>query len=225
MDLKEKKTSSSSESAKGKGSMVGTIAMGVIIVVLAIASMYFFVQYQKIKKNPEIITKQETEALVEAAGKLIDLPKDETPTIATVLDKNKLKDQPFFANAQNGDKIIIYTKAKKAIVYRPKDNKLINVGPISIDQKAAVGVALVDAGGDTASIQKTLTDKLGKAISIVSTTSAKSARNVKALVVVDVSGQNAEAAKQVADAIGGTVGSLPTGETAPDGAAIAVFVK
>lgn len=69
-----------------------------------------------------------------AVGKLMVLPSDETPTLATVLDKEQLKDQPFFADSQNGDKILIYTKAKKAIIYRLDGNKLINVGPIILDQ-------------------------------------------------------------------------------------------
>jgi len=62
----------------------------------------------------------------------MELPKDEEPTIATVLDKEKLKDQLFFAKAENGDKVIIYSKNQKAILYRPSINKIIDVAPISI---------------------------------------------------------------------------------------------
>lgn len=200
------------------------IGMALIVVALFVASGYFYLQYQKIKKNPEIVTKQETEALVEQAGKLIDLPKDETPQVATVLDKDKLKDQPFFANAQNGDKILIYTKAKKAIVFRPKENRLINVGPIAIDQKAQVSVAIINSGGDVDSAEKKISEKLGTNVTISSKTNAAT-KNVKKVTVVDVSGQNGEAAQQIADALGGSVGSMPSGETAPSGAAIVVFVK
>ncbi len=44
------------------------------------------------------------------------------------------KGQPFFANAQVGDKVLIYYKAKKAILYNPTDNKIVEVGPISDPQ-------------------------------------------------------------------------------------------
>ncbi len=201
------------------------IGLGVVILILGVVAFYFYNQYQSIKKNPNQVAKAETEALVAEVGKLIDLPKDETPTVATVLDKEKLKDQPFFANAQNGDKILIYTKAKKAIIYRPKDNKLINVGPIAIDQKSQIQVAILSAGGDSDNAEKKLNDKFAGTITILSKTDAKNKNSVKKLTVVDVTGQNADAAKQIASELGGEVGSLPAGETAPQGAAIVIFVK
>ncbi len=196
----------------------------VVILLLAGLSIYFYIQYQNIKKNPNQVAQAETDALVKQVSKLIDLPSDETPTVATILDKEKLKDQPFFNNAKNGDKILIYTKAKKAIIFRPSENKLINVGPIAIDQKAQVPVTVVNAGGNTDSAQKTLNDKFSGGI-VITTADAKNKNNVKALTVVDVSGQNGELANQIASALGGTVGSLPSGETAPQGASIVVYVK
>ena len=208
-----------------KVSLIVMIVMGVIAIALAGLTYYFYNQYQAIKKNPNQANQAEVDRIVGLVGKLIDLPKDETPTLATVLDKDKLKDQPFFANTQNGDVILIYTKAKKAIVYRQKDNKLINVGPISIDETPATPIALVAAGGNVDDITKKLNEKLAGKVSIVSTTDAKSRSSVKQLTVVDTTGQNAEAAKIVADAIGASVGTLPSGETAPAGATLVIFVK
>lgn len=221
----EEETRTRTKSKKRGSSTLTLIILGVIVVALAIASMYFYLQYQKIKKNPQIVAKQETDALVEQVSKLIDLPKDETPTVATVLDKEKLKDQPFFNNAQNGDKILIYTKAKKAIIYRPKDHKLINVGPIAIDQKAQVAVALVNAGGDVSGVEKTINDKFAGGVAIANKSDVKSKNSVKKTIVVDVSGQNGQIAQQIAEAIGAEVGSMPAGEPTPQGAAIVVFVK
>lgn len=215
----------SKKSSNSSLSMILMIGLGVIILILGIVAFYFYNQYQQIKKNPNQVAQAETDQLVAQVSKLIDLPKDETPTVATVLDKEKLKDQPFFANAQNGDKILIYTKAKKAIIFRPSQNKLINVGPIAIDQKAQVQVALVNAGGDVTAVTKKLNDKFAGAIAVSASGDAKNKGNVKQVTVVDVTGQNADAAKQIASELGGQVGSLPAGETAPQGAAIVVFVK
>jgi hypothetical protein len=64
--------------------------------------------------------------ILEKVGKLIDIP-NETPTVATVSDVTKLTGQEFFAKAQNGDKVIIFPKAQKAILYRPGTNKIIEV--------------------------------------------------------------------------------------------------
>lgn len=102
-----------------------------LIVSIAIATFYYY-KYQTIKNNPAYITETEIKKLSDIVAKLIKLPADEEPTIATVEDKDKLRDQPFFADTENGDKILIYTKAKKAIIYRPNSNSIINVGPIVI---------------------------------------------------------------------------------------------
>jgi len=69
-------------------------------------------------------------------GKLMELPH-ETPTIATVTDVNKLEDQPFFAKAQNGDKVLIFSAAQRAIIYRPSTNKVIDITPIQTAPSAS----------------------------------------------------------------------------------------
>lgn len=73
----------------------------------------------------------EAEDTVARVGKLIVLPEGEDPTVATVTDPEKLRDQSFFANAKKGDKVLIYTRAKKAYLYDPSLNKLIEVAPIT----------------------------------------------------------------------------------------------
>ncbi len=101
-------------------------------------SGYFF--YQKAKPqvgiNPEN-AQAEVKKLVGEVGKLIDLPQGEDPTIATITDISKLSSQPFFARAKNGDKVLIYSQAKKAILYDPKAKKVIDVAPINIGSPSA----------------------------------------------------------------------------------------
>lgn len=117
-----------------------------VILVLIIAgagyggAYYYYNQYKETKivlDNPEVASQNEVKEITEKLGKIYELPKDEEPTVATVLDVEKLKDQPFFSNAQNGDKVIIYTKSQLAILFRVNDNKIITVAPVAIDQQAA----------------------------------------------------------------------------------------
>lgn len=71
--------------------------------------------------------------IVEEVGALIMLPDGETPTVATVTEPEKLKDQAFFAHAKVGDKVLLYTIAKKAYLYDPLAKKLIEVAPITTE--------------------------------------------------------------------------------------------
>lgn len=91
----------------------------------------------KLLSNPTELAKQQQEELVALVGALVDLPSGETPTVATVSDLDKLKDQTFFERAQNGDKVLIYTNSKKAYLYRPSTNKIINIAPVNIGDTTA----------------------------------------------------------------------------------------
>ncbi|MBX4201991.1 hypothetical protein KW803_03845 [Candidatus Saccharibacteria bacterium] len=102
------------------------------------AAAYYVNKYNESQKqvkklsNPTEVAKQESNLLIAKIGALTLLPKGETPTVATVTDVTKLKDQAFFASAQNGDKVLIYTQAKKAVLYRPSTNKIINIAPVNL---------------------------------------------------------------------------------------------
>jgi len=87
-----------------------------------------------VKSDPQAAATKENANLAAEVGKLIALPADEEPTVATVLDKEKLKDQPFFAKVENGDKVLIYQNAKKVYLYRQADKKVIEVGTINLEQ-------------------------------------------------------------------------------------------
>lgn len=100
----------------------------VLIILLATTSVYF---YQKSKKDPNTVSQAEITSLVERAGKLVLLPEGETPTVATVSDPEALKGQAFFADAKKGDKVLIYSNAKKAFLYDPDADKVINIAPLT----------------------------------------------------------------------------------------------
>ena len=81
---------------------------------------------------------KEANDIVAEVGKLIDLPRGEVPTVATVSDPEKLRSQAFFANAKSGDKVLLYTKARKAYLYRPQEHRLIEVGPITTNPETTL---------------------------------------------------------------------------------------
>ena len=89
-------------------------------------------EVNNLKKDPAIITRQETQRLLARVGSIIELPTDEAPTIADVTDVEAARKQDaFYTEAQNGDKVLFYTQAGKAILYRPGTNKVITVTNIN----------------------------------------------------------------------------------------------
>jgi hypothetical protein len=107
----------------------------IVFILAALPSYYFYNKYQKAQallQNPNQASTAEAQVIVTNVGKLIELPTNENPTVATVSDTSKLLDQPFFAKAKNGDKVLIYSNAKKAILYRPSINKIIEVAPVNV---------------------------------------------------------------------------------------------
>lgn len=119
-----------------KKTIVWILALLVILGSLG-AAFYFYSKYQSAQNalnNPEEVMKKEAKEIADKISKFMDVPTDEEPNLATVLDKEKLKDQSFFARAENGDKVLIYTKAAKAILYRVSSGRVIEVAPISMTQ-------------------------------------------------------------------------------------------
>lgn len=90
---------------------------------------------EEFKTNPEAAAQEEINRYVEQVSKLYALPANEQPSVATVNDKSKLEDQPFFENAENGDVTLIYAQSKLAILYRPSTDKIVNVSSVTINEK------------------------------------------------------------------------------------------
>lgn len=212
------------------------LVAAIIFVGVLGAGVYFFWQYQRVIKNPEIITKQETAWILEKVNKLIDLPQDETPTIATILDKDKLKDQDFFKKAANGDKLIVYMNAKKAVLYRPNINKIIEVAPVYTDdtKKAEETGAITTNpkivllnGTTTLGLTNSAETKIKDALSNVEIVQKENAKktNYTKTIVVDLKGSMGEQVKKIAEVLGGEVGSLPEGENKPDADILVIVAK
>lgn len=116
------------------------VIVAALVVVLAVGGYFGYKQYDSLKKenqklsNPQEAAKAETERIKSEIAALIEVPTDEEPTVATVVDPAKLGNQEFFKKAQKDDRVVIYAKAKKAILYRPSTKKIVEVAPLNIGQ-------------------------------------------------------------------------------------------
>jgi len=214
-------------------------------------SVYYFKQYKKIKDNPDAVAQEEVKVVTDALSKIMELPEGEEPTIATVSDKDKLKEQDFFKKSENGDKILVYASAKKAILFRPTVNKVIEVAPLILNEGAQTSAqnnnteaesnpnAMAEADNDvvmeklnvaiqngtkTAGLAGDLEKKLSSVsgISVVGKGNAKKDDYAKTLVI-DLSKKNSELVEQIAQAVGGEISTLPGEETKPDGADVLII--
>lgn len=184
-------------------------------------------QIKLLQKTPEQVAKEEAQSLVAKLSQLVVLPQGEDPTVATVNDKEKLKDQPVFANAQNGDKVLIYVGAKKAYIYSPSKNKLIDVVAVNIQSStpAITGVSAENPlkvalynGTPNQGITNTLEQRIKTAnivgVAVVSKETAKKT-DYSRTEVIDLTGKFTDQAKQLANLLNGEVVNLPAGEIAP----------
>ncbi len=106
------------------------IAAAIPLAVIALVFFACFLAYSKIKQSAGSPTTNNAGDVVAQVGKLMLLP-EETPTIAVVSDLSKLKGQKFFANAKEGDIVLMYAEAGEAVLYSPSLNKIIQVAPIT----------------------------------------------------------------------------------------------
>ena len=121
---------------KMKPVTTAVVAVVLLLAVIAFVSISAARSYkqelEQIRQNPQTLAQQEAEALIAKVGRLIVLPEGERPTIATVTDPERLRDQAFFAQAKKGDKVLIYANARKAILYDPVADKILEVAPVNI---------------------------------------------------------------------------------------------
>lgn len=110
------------------------IALLIALLVITIGAGIYF--YQKAAETPKEQAALELGAIVARVGQLMILPEGETPTLATVSDPEKLKGQSFFARAQKGDVVLIYAAVRKAILYSPSLDKIVEIAPINTESAA-----------------------------------------------------------------------------------------
>jgi len=208
-----------------------------ILVLLVIAGATVYAVQQK----PEMFglskgsnkADAEIQSLLREVGKLVALPTDETPTVATVSEVDKLRDQPFFKNAANGDKIIIYTKNRKAILYRPSEEKIIDFGAVNIDksnQKTVSGVkdvtfVMLNGTGESG-LSKTYSNFVVSSVvgSKVVESANASADDYKETIIVDLKGDKAQTAETLAKAFSIKKADLPDGEKKFDNADFLIII-
>mgnify|MGYP001601668169 CR=1 FL=1 len=90
-------------------------------------------------------------AIVAQVAKLMVVPTDIEPTVATIVDVEKLREQnEFYNQAENDDHLIVYPT--QAILYRSTLNKIVAVVPVNV-QAPTEAEAAAQATTSSAAVQ------------------------------------------------------------------------
>lgn len=196
------------------------------------SSAYFYNQYTKAQVLGAQNEYSEVKSIVESVGKLMDLPSDE-PTVATVSDVEKLRTQAFFNRAENGDKLLIYQTTKKAILYRPSTNKIIDVATVNLGEPSPPSAAasstspepevkegpyrvVVWNGTTTTGLTKKAEENLSSEpnLEVVERDNATK-RDYEDNIVINLTGVEDSNVEKIAGVFNAKVVELPSGESAP----------
>lgn len=206
-----------------KTTILATIAV-VYMAVSTFAAVRFYDLYKTYEAKVPVSDKEaekETNMLVSQLKKIMEVP-NETPVIATVKDKESLKQQQaFFAQAENGDKLIVFQAARKAVLFRPSVGKIVESGPLittpTQQQPQTIKVAIYNGTNqDEAATKVEESIKKAAGASILTSLADAKTKDYAKTLVVDVTGNNKQSTEDVAKFLGAEVSTLPAGETAPD---------
>lgn len=110
-----------------------------LIIALAACAIAFWGYWQSKQKlsvltNPQQASElnaEQTQKLLEKVGKVAVLPNEPNPVVATINDVETLASrQNFYKDAHNGDKLLVFARSRKAIIFDEKNNLIVNIGPI-----------------------------------------------------------------------------------------------
>jgi len=210
-----------------------------VLIVLSLvgvgASGYLFynstTQSVKGVSTGQTMDKNQVKKLIDEVGKIMNLPQGEDPNVATVTDIEKLKDQPFFADGKNGDQVLLYTNAKKVILYDPQNKKIVNVAPLvanaptpapTQNQARIVLLNGTSKVGLAAKIEAEIKKDFPQANIVSKENSTKD--NYEKTIVVVLNQSAKDASINLAKALNVSVGELPSGENKPTGVDILIII-
>lgn len=78
------------------------------------------------------------EVILSAIRSKMEIPTDEDPAIILIDDAERAaREQAFYSQVIQGDIVVIYPKAKKAIIWSPSRMKIVNAGIVDVQQGPA----------------------------------------------------------------------------------------
>ena len=111
--------------------IIGVLAVVALAAIITAVNLNNKLQTLKKESVKQIEATSEVQKMVAAVSQHMVLPADEVPTGAIVSDLSKLKGQPFFERAQLGDVVLVYANTRRAVLWRPSVQKIVEISAIN----------------------------------------------------------------------------------------------
>lgn len=89
------------------------------------------------------ISTSTSEAIMLGIGRHMILPVTKSaPQIAIITDHEALvREQDFYRGAENGDALVVFADLREAIIYSPRRDRIVSVGPIRLKSSVAAAAS------------------------------------------------------------------------------------
>jgi hypothetical protein len=198
------------------GKKILIVANVLLVFGLIGATAYLYTDNQDLNEQITLTTEEKNKRLVAEINKVFDLPEEE-PVVAIVTNKDEFKTQyPAFDNAETGDYLLFYRKARLNVLYRQSEKRVVKTATVSVP----VAVELIGSQEAVDEVEEKLS-AFGEQITVTK----KVDDSVKQAFVFDVDNDQAEQLKSIAELLGYEVGStLPASITPGDQTEIIIAV-
>ncbi|MBI1833990.1 MAG: hypothetical protein HYR90_04155 [Candidatus Andersenbacteria bacterium] len=90
---------------------------------------------EEIQQSTQQSGQERAQQVLEQVRRHMDIPTEPAPTVATIVDVNRLRESsPFYDKADNGDNLVI--TENRAILYDPDRDIVIDVVPVQINRQS-----------------------------------------------------------------------------------------
>ena len=142
----------------------------------------------------------------------LSIQNDTNPAVLSVIDAS-ITNQPFLEEAENGDKVLLFYKAKTSVLYRPSEHRIVKAGSFT---PPPTKVFIRDGGSDDARLDE-VQEKLKKIENIELVSQDQSVQaNYSGIQIINVTGRYDDMVKTITESLSASTAGLPTGESAPD---------
>jgi hypothetical protein len=196
-----------------------------IIAGLGFTSVFYFLKYQD-SKNNNLSPEQRTAKYEKEIAKSYTLPVGDKATLADVKSAADLKkdeaNKEFFKDSADGDILLVYTTSKLGILYRPTTKKIIKAGPVTFKQQ--VSIAIIGAKTDREKVATAIKGAFSADATVTSLADPKIPLT-GGIIIVDITGKNAELATKLATELKAKVGNMPEGQDkVSESVGVAIYV-